>query len=211
MRAPDLPQGGKGIYTADRYSGRAGNQPAGFFRAFSRALRRNGFQTRPYRSEASQSSSQASAARQSTTPPFHDTDAQGKTRGSAGRKDITQITADGLPRRFAPRNDEAGRGRNNGTFAHSNAPNRQIFVIASEARQSTSPFRNADTQGKTYGGVDGKGIAQITADRLLPRFAPCNDESFEVSGRNRRPLSRTLLSPCRYLCQGGPKAAMIGG
>jgi hypothetical protein len=59
----------------------------------------------------------------------------------------------GLPRRSAPRHDEAldasrflsrhneaGRGRNNGTPARGNAANRQTAVMASEAKPSFHPL-----------------------------------------------------------------------
>jgi hypothetical protein len=70
--------------------------------------------------------------------------------GGTEGKGTAQITADGLPRRFAPRNDEGGDAsrflsRNSGT-AHRNAANPKTFVIASAARQSARRFRSASPE-----------------------------------------------------------------
>jgi hypothetical protein len=79
--------------------------------------------------------------------------AQGKTCSGAGEKGIPQMKAGGLPRRYAPRHDDGGAwlcflSRNSEPTAHKNAPNLQIIVIASAARQSTHAFRNKTPKGK---------------------------------------------------------------
>jgi hypothetical protein len=51
------------------------------------------------------SASQRRGGKQSALP-FRNKTAQGKTRGNANGKGIAQMQAGGLPRRYAPRNDE---------------------------------------------------------------------------------------------------------
>jgi hypothetical protein len=80
---------------------------------------------------------------------------------------IAQITADGLPRAFGPRNDEVGRGRKNGMSTRNDTPNPQPFIVTrKEARgiqtlviarsvatwQSTAtpPARGAQHRGNPY-------------------------------------------------------------
>jgi hypothetical protein len=113
----------------------------------------------------------------------------------------------GLPRRFAPRNDEVKRGRNSETPAHSNVPNLQTLVIARAEGpwQSTSTIRRERAQLHPLaplggeGGPKGRVREPFLAERSDANFFHPSSRSNaqgKICGASRRNVC-SLSRPCR--------------